>query len=83
MLFLSIVFLSCVLVFCFIHYLCKIKKPLKRAFCSVLSGPVVLVILNILSSVTGVYIPLSQLSFAVSLVFGLPGVALLTLMQIL
>ncbi|MBQ6625902.1 MAG: pro-sigmaK processing inhibitor BofA family protein [Ruminococcus sp.] len=83
MLLLFIVFLSCLLVFSVIHYLCKIKKPLKRAFLSVTSGPLVLIILNFITSITGVYIPLSQMSFIVSMVLGVPGVATLTLMQIL
>ena len=79
----ALVFLCSVFIFAFIHFLGKIKKPLKRAFLSVTSGPLVLIILNFITSITGVYIPLSQMSFIVSMIFGIPGVATLTLMQIL
>jgi len=70
-------------IFSLIHYYGKNKKPCKRAFLSVLCGPLLLVVLNILSSVTGVLIPLSQLSIMISTALGIPGVSLLVIMTAL
>lgn len=67
------------LIFSVIHFLGKKKKPLKRAFISVLTGPVLLIILNVIQSITGVLVPLTQLSFIVSAALGIPGVSLLVL----
>ncbi|MBQ4129459.1 MAG: pro-sigmaK processing inhibitor BofA family protein [Ruminococcus sp.] len=71
------------LVFSAIHYFGKIKKPCKRAFVSVLFGPMVLVAVNVLSSITGVLIPLSQLSVITSIALGVPGVTLLIALSVL
>ena len=70
-------------VFSVVHFLGKNKKPCKRAFISVLCGPAVLLIVNILCSFTGVLIPLSELSLMTSIVGGIPGVALLVIMSVL
>ena len=71
------------LFFSVIHFLGKNKKPCKRAFISVLCGPLCLVIVNVLSSVTGVLIPVTELSLATSVTGGIPGVALLVIMSVL
>ena len=67
------------LVFSFFHFLCKNKKPFKRAFVSILCGPLCLIILNIFTSVTGVLVPISELSLVTSMMGGIPGVALLVI----
>lgn len=66
--------------FSFIHYAAKKKKPFLRAFLSMLSGVAVLTALNLTSSLTGVYIPVTQLSLTVSAVGGVPGVAVLAML---
>ncbi|MBQ2971348.1 MAG: pro-sigmaK processing inhibitor BofA family protein [Ruminococcus sp.] len=71
------------LVFSFIHYLGKNKKPCKRAFLSLLWGPLVLIAVNVLSSVTNVLVPISELSLMTSIAGGIPGVALLVLSTVL
>lgn len=70
-----------VLLFSLIHFLGKKKKPFKRAFLSAATGPVILIILNFLQSVTGVLVSLSELSFVVSTALGIPGVSLLVIAE--
>ena len=70
-------------VFSFVHFLSKKKKPYKRAFVSILCGPLILVLVNILSNITNVLIPLSELSLMTSIAGGIPGVALLVITTVL
>lgn len=76
-----IVSASTFLIFSFIHYASKKKKPFKRAFLSMLIGAAVLCAVNLLSGLTGVYIPVTRLTLFCSLVGGVPGVALLVLLS--
>lgn len=46
-------------------------------------GPLTLLIVDLLSSVTGVYVPISNLSVISSIVGGIPSVALLVMMGII
>ena len=62
------------IVFIVIHKMSKNKRPVKRAFLSMLSGGLALALVDIASVFTGVYIPISLLSLTVSLVGGIPGV---------
>ncbi len=81
MLFIVIVSLSTFLIFSFIHYAAKKKKPFKRAFLSMLIGVAVLCAVNLLSGFTGVYIPVTKLMLLTSMAGGIPGVALLVLLS--
>ena len=75
-----LIFVSAFILFVIIHKIGKNKKPFRRAFLSMLSGLGALIILNISSVFTGVYLPFSLMSVMVSLIGGIPGVtALLTL----
>ena len=76
-----IVSVSTFLVFSFIHYASKKKKPFKRALLSMLLGVATLCVVDLLAGVTGVYIPLTKLTMLTSLVGGMPGVALLVLLS--
>lgn len=69
------------LLFSFIHYAGKKKKPFLRAFLSMLLGVVVLTLIDLLSGLTGVYIPVTGLSLLTSVIGGVPGVALLVLLS--
>ena len=69
------------ILFSFIHYAAKKKKPFMRAFLSMLLGVGVLTAINLLSGLTGVYIPVTELSLLTSTVGGVPGVALLVLLS--
>ena len=71
------------LVFSLIHFLGKNKKPCKRAFVSVLCGPLCLVVVNVLSSITGVLVPVTELSLMTTVAGGIPGVALMVIMSVL
>ena len=69
------------LVFSFIHYAGKNKKPFKRALVSVIAGVGALTIINLLSGFSGLYIPVTKLSLLISAAGGIPGVAFLVLMS--
>ena len=81
MLFIIIVSISVFLIFSFIHYAAKKKKPFKRAFLSMLMGVLVLCAVDLLAGFTGVYIPVTKLTLAASMAGGIPGVALLVLLS--
>lgn len=70
------------LLFSFIHYAAKKKKPFLRAFLSMLLGVAVLTMLNLTSRLTGVYLPVTQLSLVTAAVGGVPGVALMVLLSV-
>ena len=63
------------LLFTVINVLCKKKKPVKRAFLTMLFGVIVMFAVNIVGIFTGVYLPVSPLSLTVSSCLGIPGVA--------
>lgn len=71
------------IVFSFIHYASHSKKPFKRAVFSVLIGLLSLAAVNLLSSFTSVYIPVTTLSVLTSAVGGLPGTALMVMLTML
>ena len=73
---------SAFLTFSFIHYASKKKKPFKRAFLSMMTGLLALTAVNLLSGYSGVYIPVTKLSLLLSLIGGVPGVALMTLLTV-
>ena len=78
-----IALVSVFLIFSFIHYAAKKKKPFKRAFLSMLSGILLLGAVNTASGLTGVYIPVTRLTLLVSAAGGVPGVTLLVLLTAL
>lgn len=78
-----LIFIGIFLAISFIHYAAKKKKPFKRAFVSMLIGVLVLGIVNLLSPLTTVYIPVTQLSLILSSAGGIPGVALMVILSAL
>lgn len=70
-------YVSAFLIFVIIHKMAHNKKPVKRALLSFLTGFTALVIVNITSIFTGVYLPFSLLSITVSTIGGIPGVTAL------
>lgn len=70
------------LLFSFIHYAGKKKKPFLRAFLSMLCGVAVLTAVDLASRLTGVFIPVTELSLLTAAVGGIPGVALMVLLSI-
>lgn len=70
------------LLFSFINYACKKKKPFKRAFLSILCGVLVLVLVDALAGVSGVYIPVTAFTLSVAAIGGIPGVAGLVLLML-
>ena len=73
---------SVFLLFSFIHYASKKKKPFKRAFLSMLSGLLAMTAVNLTSGITGVYLPVTELSLAVSTAGGLPATALMVALEL-
>ena len=82
MLFIFIVSISTFLIFSFIHYAAKKKKPFKRALLSMLIGLLTLGVVDLLSGFTGVYIPVTKLTLLTSVAGGIPGVALMVLLSV-
>ena len=76
-----LIFIAIFLVLSFIHYAAKKKKPFRRAFLSMLLGTAALGVVDLLSPLTTVYIPITELSLAVSAAGGIPGVALLVILS--
>ena len=71
------------IVFSFIHYASHSKKPFKRALFSILIGLLSLAAVDLLSSFTSVYIPITTLSVLTSAVGGLPGTALMVMLTMM
>ena len=69
--------------FSFIHYAAKKKKPFFRAFLSMLLGVAALTLINLTSQLTGVSLPVTQLSLMTATVGGVPGTALLVFLSAL
>ena len=69
------------LLFSFIHYAAKKKKPFLRAFLSILLGIGSLTLVDVLSGLTGVYVPITRLSLLVSALGGVPGTTILVLLS--
>lgn len=71
------------LFFSFVHFASKSKKPFLRAFLSIGLGIGSLFAVNLLSSLTSVYIPVTTLSVMTSALGGMPGTALLVMLTVL
>ena len=82
MLFVFICAASTFLIFSFIHYASKKKKPFKRALVSMLLGMLTLCAVNLFAGLTGVYVPVTRLTLVASMAGGIPGVALLVLLSV-
>ena len=76
------IFFGCLFVFSVIHFLSRKKHPGKRALISMIIGALALTAVDLCSGFTGVYIPVSLLSILVSVIGGVPGVALLLILNI-
>ena len=74
---LLIIAVSAYLIIALIHRISKNKKPFRRAFMSIISGPVTLTIINLIGSLFGIGIPVSILSLAISTIGGIAGVTLI------
>ena len=76
--YLSAAIVACAFVaFIILNVIAKNKRPVLRAFVSLLSGGAALAAVNLTSAFTGVYLPLSFLTVAASLAGGIPGVTAL------
>lgn len=76
------IFFGCLFVFSVIHFLSRKKHPVKRALISMIIGALALTAVDLCSGFTGVYIPVSLFSILVSVIGGVPGVALLLILNI-
>lgn len=71
----------CLVVFALIYAVTKNKKPLKRAFLSMLSGVLSLVILNILGAYWDIGLNITPFSLIASACGGVPMVAAMLLIN--
>ncbi len=62
-----------------IQIIVKAKHPFKKMVLSMIKGMGTLFIVNIVGGVTGVTLPVSLLSLAISAVIGIPGVTMMLL----
>ncbi len=76
-----LIFVGIFLVISFIHYASKKKKPFKRALLSMLTGVLTLALIDFLSPLTTVYVPVTELSLIISSAGGVPGVALMVILS--
>lgn len=67
------VFLTLVIV----HVIMHSHRPIRAAVLSLLPGIIALICVDVFSGMTGVFIPVSPLTLAVSSVLGIPGVTCL------
>ena len=72
-----IIFFATFIVFAFLHFTAKNKRPFRRALLSMALGAGTLTAINLTAGFTGVYIPVSLLSVLTSVIGGIPGVTLL------
>ena len=77
------VLVATLLLFTVLHALSNRKRPFKRALLSMLAGAVTLAVINLLSPISGVYIPVSVLSVLTSVIGGVPGVTLLLFLNLI
>lgn len=79
----AIILLSTLIIFAALHFAEKNKRPFKRALLSMCIGLGSLAAVNLLSPLTGVYIPVSLLSVLTSAIGGVPGVTLLLFLDLI
>ncbi len=80
---LILILFAAFVVFSFIHFAARSKRPFLRALFSVMLGLLSLSAVNLLSPLTSVYIPVTTLSTAVSAFGGIPGTALLVMISMI
>ena len=78
-----LIYAALIAIFSIIHMIAKNKRPVRRAFISSVTGFLSLVAINALGAFTGVTLPVSLLSSAVSVIGGVPGVTLMLLFNVL
>ncbi len=71
------------ILFAFLHFVSKNKRPFKRALFSMCAGLLTLLFVNMLSGFTKVYIPVSLLSLLTAAIGGMPGVTLLLFLNLI
>ncbi len=66
-----------------IQVLIRSKHPVKKTIFNILIGIFSLIAVNISSTFTGVFIPVSLLSLGVAAVLGLPGVTMILMLNMI
>lgn len=67
----------------FIQVLIRSKHPIKKTILNILIGIFSLIAVNISSTFTGVFIPVSLLSIGVAAILGLPGVTTILILNMI
>ncbi|MBQ6336188.1 MAG: pro-sigmaK processing inhibitor BofA family protein [Ruminococcus sp.] len=78
---LFLILLAVFVAFAFVHFAAKKKKPFRRAFLSMLIGIGTMCAVNLMTGLTGVFVPVTRLTVLVSAIGGVPGVALMVLLS--
>lgn len=82
---LTLLIIACVtfLFLFFIQILVRSKKPLQKTFLGVITGICTLIAVNITGLFTGITLPVSLLSVAISAVAGIPGVTTMLVLNMI
>lgn len=59
------------------------EKPLRKVFCGIFKGVAALMAVNISGIFTGITLPVSLLSLAISILGGIPGVTALVILDMM
>ena len=65
-----------------VHIIMGSKRPFISSILSLLPGIITLILINLTSAYTGVYIPVSPLTTGISALFGIPGITFLLIIPI-
>ena len=77
MLLLSGIIIAIVFVYSIMNYVGKAKHPVKKSITGVLTGFAALAVVNLISPLTSVTVPISVVTIIVAAAGGLPGVTLI------
>ncbi len=65
-----------------VHIIMGSKRPFISSILSLLPGIITLILINLTSAYTGVYIPVSPLTTGISALFGIPGITFLLIIPV-
>lgn len=65
-----------------VHIVMGSRKPFLSSILSLFPGIIVLIIINLTSAYTGVYVPVSPLTTGISALFGIPGITFLLIIPV-
>ncbi len=71
------------IVLCIVNRILNIRHPIFKAIKSGIGGPVVLVIINLLSTPTNFSLPMNLFSLGLSALAGIPGIGMIAILNMM